>query len=132
MQPRTAEDYQGSALVLRVSGQAGISREHELLRHDPDTQTYFRVLYLAPKARGFTQAHECFAEKAEVMALFGCKHDNPSLPRMGWQRCFQCGARRRYRKFGDEPGEWTRSLEILRADSEDVLSGTNETRKAEA
>src|SRR5678815_352708 len=105
MQRRTAASYQESALVLRISGPAGISREHELLRHDRDTQTYFRVLHLAPKVRGFAQAHECFAEKEEVMDWYclDCRQIGP-LDKRG--RCATCDSN----AVAESEGrfEWTR------------------------
>jgi hypothetical protein len=45
--------------------------------------------------------------------LFGCAHAHVSLPMCGWQRCFDCAARRWYRSFGDEPGPWITEPEIL-------------------
>jgi hypothetical protein len=47
--------------------------------------------------------------------LFACPHRNFSTPRCGRQVCFDCGAERRYRSFGAEPGAWTRRVVELQS-----------------
>jgi hypothetical protein len=49
--------------------------------------------------------------------VFACHHRNFSTPRCGRQVCFDCGAERRYRSFGVEPGAWTKRVVELQRSS---------------
>jgi hypothetical protein len=52
---------------------------------------------------------------ALLSLLLDCKHRNFSTPMCGRQVCFDCGAERRYRAFGAEPGAWTKRVVELQS-----------------
>lgn len=62
------------------------------------------------------------------MNLFGCTHEHIGWPQSGWQKCTDCGARRRYRRLGTKPGPWITEPEIVRNDgSEEAEGGANKS-----
>lgn len=51
-----------------------------------------------------------------LRSLFGiCLHSHPALPMCGWQRCLQCGEKRKYTnrdKTLGVPGPWMRDIQL--------------------